>query len=244
MFNKVQILSCLIITLGVVLNTLPEDWYRIILKFFYNHTHIHADKSSYPPLDPQFYIGVLLLISSTVLLAVMGLYNEKIHKKYGNQWKESLFYTHFLGLPLFMFVYPKITLEFLQIWNDRDVYQSFPIVSKQFINLGLNVISQFFCIKGVNVLVGSTLALSVIIILLIRKFISFFISILWFGHELTINGMVGGSMVLIGAAIYSVAGQTKRRKKGKNNKSYINLKKLSDDEKVKEKQPIVNQKTE
>lgn len=205
-YNTSQVVSCCVITIGVLINSLPADF--------------SSEKSLSFEIEPKFLLGITLLMMSTLLLAFMGLYSELIHSKYGNQWKESLFYSHFLALPLFLVVFPQIKSEFIQVWSidnvSRDASQYLVpfgiVVSDQFISLLFNVVSQYICIRGVSLLVGSNSALTVTVILLIRKIISLFISIACFGHELTRNGMIGGSMVLLGAVVYSLAGQKNKKK--------------------------------
>lgn len=47
--------------------------------------------------------GVLLLFSALVITGFMGLWQEKTFQLYGNQnWRESLFYSHLLSLPIFL----------------------------------------------------------------------------------------------------------------------------------------------
>ncbi|CAK7895172.1 UDP-N-acetylglucosamine transporter Yea4p [[Candida] anglica] len=200
-YSLQQVVACIIISLGAICNTLPND----MSKFWDRSTKNDPSHS----IDTDFLIGIALLLATSVLSAFMGLYSENVHRRFGNQWRESLFYSHFLGLPLFGVVWPSLRRQFHDIWNDPQVYPSVQFLPKQAVNLLANVLTQYICIRGVNILVGSTTALTVTVVLLVRKFFSLFISIVWFKNEFTTNNMVGSIMVLGGAALYSISRKVK-----------------------------------
>ncbi|SPO22841.1 related to YEA4 - uridine diphosphate-N-acetylglucosamine [Ustilago trichophora] len=98
-YSPVQIFSVLLITAGVLSSTLYS-------------THAPSSSSSSSSSSPsslsttpegkEYATGVLLLFSALVLTGFMGLWQEKTFKLYGNQnWRESMFYSHLLSLPLF-----------------------------------------------------------------------------------------------------------------------------------------------
>ncbi|KAK6461540.1 UAA transporter [Scheffersomyces coipomensis] len=196
-YNRDQIISVVIISFGILIANLP----LAISETSYHHFKVNYD----------FVIGLSILLSTSILGAFMGLYNELLFKKYGTYWQESLFYTHFLALPLFLFVSPIVIKEFNIIWYDKNYITPEIKISQQFINLLLNVGSQYFCITGVNILASKTTALTVTVVLVVRKFISLIMSVLWFGNELTISGLVGAMTVLSGALYYSYATNKKNK---------------------------------
>ncbi|ODV82351.1 golgi uridine diphosphate-N acetylglucosamine transporter [Suhomyces tanzawaensis NRRL Y-17324] len=194
-YNRGQVLSCLIMSLGAILATFRSG-------------------SGTSHANSQFVLGVVLLIALSILASLMSLYNESLFRQYGNHWQESLFYTHFLGLPLFLLVGPDLKREFLVIWNDQKVYEIGQFsVKKQAANLLINMVSQYVCIRSVSKLAGKTLALTVSIVLLVRKFVSLIISVVWFGNAIGSNGAWGAVLVFVGTVYYALASGTRPSKK-------------------------------
>lgn len=187
-YNKHQIISSIIITLGTIKATLPEDTSTLV------------------EFNSKFLYGITILFIACIISAFMGLYGEQIYKTYGNQWQESLFYNHFLGLPLFLFVSPIISKEIKIVLKSEPL--SFGVFSlpKQVFNLLMNVFTQYLCSKGVNMLAGNTSALTVTVVLLVRKFISLILSVVWYGNKMTSLGITGSIAVFGGAAYYSLSG--------------------------------------
>lgn len=140
--------------------------------------------------------GAALVLVATVLLALQGFHSEHLNRRYAARWQESLFYTHVLALPLFAAVWPQISAE----WRQLD--------ASQWAALALNVALQFVCISGVNKLTTTRPALSVAVVLLVRKVASLLVSVWWFNHQVTARGLVGAAMVFGGAAMYSTKKKT------------------------------------
>lgn len=85
-YSPVQVLSVVLVTMGVVSSTLSSS----------------ASKAGGGEEVGQYATGVLLLFSALVLTGFMGIWQERTFKLYGNQnWRESLFYSHLLSLPMF-----------------------------------------------------------------------------------------------------------------------------------------------
>lgn len=77
-------------------------------------------------------------------------------------------------------------------------------VPSQLIYLITNVLTQYACIRGVNLLAAVSTALTVTIVLNIRKLISLLLSIWLFGNKLA-PGTLLGAMVVFGAGgLYSL----------------------------------------
>lgn len=193
-YSKQQVFASIIISLGTILTTMDSS-----------PKSPNRETSGFG--DSKFFIGVSLLFLASIISAFMGLYNETLFKKYGNQWQESLFYTHFLSLPLFLLVIPLLRDEFLVLWDapEKYVFTNNIVVSKQFCSLLINMVSQYACTKGVNMLSGRTSALSVTVVLLVRKFVSLLISITWYGNKLSTTSKIGASLVFLGALQYGIA---------------------------------------
>lgn len=77
-------------------------------------------------------------------------------------------------------------------------------------SLLLNSLTQYACIKGVNLLGARTSALGVTVVLNLRKLISLFASIWLFGNHLPVGVAVGAAVVFTGAGIYALAGNGAR----------------------------------
>lgn len=230
-YTRSQVLACIIITLGTLMATLPNTGKNdSVAKVTSTNTSLVTAFASDLPKnqtkptivvssssDGGFTTGITLLTVGAVLASFMGLYNEQLYVQYGNHWQEGLFYSHFLGLPLFVFVASTIKSEYLAVWNDRSTISigGHFTVPSQLASLVINVLTQFVCIRGVNMLAGRTTALTVTVVLLVRKFVSLFISILWFKNELTKEGMVGAVAVFGGAAFYSISSNSLKKKKVK-----------------------------
>lgn len=72
-----------------------------------------------------------------------------------------------------------------------------------FATLGANALTQYLCIRGVNMLGARTSALGVSIVLNIRKLISLLASIWLFGNQLPV-GVLGGAGIVFGSgALYA-----------------------------------------
>ncbi|RCK67538.1 UDP-N-acetylglucosamine transporter YEA4 [Candida viswanathii] len=199
-YNKHQIISSIIITLGTIKATLPED------------------TSSMIEFNSKFLYGISILLVACIISAFMGLYSEQIYRTYGNQWHESLFYNHFLGLPLFLFVSPTIYEEIKVVMKSEPLHFGAFSIPKQVANLVMNVSTQYLCSKGVNMLAGNTSALTVTVVLLVRKFISLILSVLWYGNTMSNLAIIGSIAVFGGAAYYSLSGLRTNKTKSMDKK--------------------------
>lgn len=150
-------------------------------------------------------IGILLLILSTVINSLTSLYKEEIYQnnkkdkdkdKGGKiEWKEVLYYNYLYGLIIYLPFSNQIIKEFGKI-------QTIISLKLNLIFL-LNWITQLMCIIGVNILVFKISALSLTIVLLIRRFLSLILSIYLFNNSISSIGYIGIINILIGTIIYS-----------------------------------------
>lgn len=158
----------------------------------------------------------------------MGLYTEETYRIYGPQWKENLFYSHLLSLPLFLPFLPSLTRQFLKLAGSAPLalpvpsprdYPNMPPnvqrglerirVPSQLFYLVLNVLTQYACIRGVNLLAAASSALTVTIVLNIRKLVSLLLSIWLFGNRLAFGTLVGAVIVFFAGGLYSLDGKRK-----------------------------------
>lgn len=81
------------------------------------------------------------------------------------------------------------------------------------LSLLLNSLTQYTCIRGVNLLGARTSALGVTIVLNVRKLVSLFVSIWLFGNDLPLGVILGAGVVFAGGGLYAWEGS--RMQKGK-----------------------------
>jgi solute carrier family 35 (UDP-xylose/UDP-N-acetylglucosamine transporter), member B4 len=153
----------------------------------------------------------------------MGLYTEETYKKYGAHWKENLFYSHLLSLPLFLPFSASLYRQFMRLVDSPPLSlpteymalrSSIPdsvledlrhiYIPSQVVYLTLNVLTQYACIRGVNLLAAASSALTVTIVLNIRKLVSLLLSIWLFGNRLASGTLVGAVVVFSAGALYSL----------------------------------------
>ncbi len=158
----------------------------------------------------------------------MGLYTEETYRIYGPQWKENLFYSHLLSLPMFLPFSVSLWRQFMKLASSEPL--SFPVpqlsdypnlspevrrglesirIPSQLYYLVLNVLTQYACIRGVNLLAAASSALTVTIVLNIRKLVSLLLSIWLFGNRLAAGTLVGAVVVFAAGGLYSLDGKKK-----------------------------------
>lgn len=178
-------------------------------------------------MDSEFLTGLAILFVAQLLSAFMGLYTQLTYAKYGSHWHENLFYSHALSIPLFSVFLPSLVAQFYKLLNSTpfQINRSpllFPqrpnstsagklppilavpssiniAIPRHILTLALNALTQFACIRGVNLLGARTSALGVSIVLNMRKLVSLFLSIWLFGNKLP-PGVVAGAAVVFGSA--------------------------------------------
>ncbi|KAI0165957.1 UAA transporter family-domain-containing protein [Xylariaceae sp. FL1272] len=191
---------------------------------------------SRPPEEmapPSFSTGLVILFVAQILSAVMGLYTEETYKQYGPQWKENLFYSHLLSLPLFLPFSQSLIRQFMRLVDSPPLTIRLPMdqaslatlpegwrkaaegfhVPSQVVYLALNVLTQYACIRGVNLLAAASTALTVTIVLNVRKLVSLLLSIWFFGNRLATGTLVGAVVVFTAGGLYSLDSTKKRPKK-------------------------------
>src|SRR5690606_33659091 len=82
-------------------------------------------------------------------------------------------------------------------------------IPSQLFYLALNVLTQYACIRGVNLLAAASTALTVTIVLNIRKLVSLLLSIWLFGNRLAPGTLVGAVIVFFAGGLYSLDGKRK-----------------------------------
>ena len=171
----------------------------------------------------DFRDGLIILLLAQFLSAYMGAYVEDTYARHGASWTENLFYTHALSLPLFLPMGSMIRSQYARLaatppLQSTSITDGFPSgfsspiaflvdplltsAPRGLLFLSVNAATQLACISGVNLLSAATSAVTVTIVLNIRKLVSFIFSTVLFGHELS-GKMVLGSVLVFGAgALY------------------------------------------
>lgn len=181
---------------------------------------------------PSFGTGLGILFVAQALSAIMGIYTEETYRQYGPQWKENLFYSHLLSLPLFLPFTKSLVRQFMRLVDSPPLALRLPIdqanlmslpeawrkvvegiyIPSQVTYLSLNVLTQYACIRGVNLLAAVSSALTVTIVLNIRKLVSLLLSIWLFGNRLAPGTLVGAVVVFSAGALYSLDSKPKEKK--------------------------------
>jgi len=182
-YTPAQILSVFLVSFGVILTTLsrPSD----------------PSKRTSEDLE-QYIIGISMLIASSLLTGVLGMLQELTYRKYGPCWKEGVFYTHLLSLPIFVFLTPDIKQGFKSLSTT-----SLPFSSPYIIMAG-NLITQLICVSGVNKLSSQVSSVSTNLVLTMRKAISLCLSIWWFSNGWNMQLGVGAVLVFVGSLLFSL----------------------------------------
>ncbi|CAG8526205.1 5512_t:CDS:10 [Diversispora eburnea] len=209
-----QVFSVIMVTLGVVCATRSS-------------ANVRSKAESVITSTTDYMIGISLLSIALILSCVMGLYQEFTYAKYGSNWREGLFYTHFLGLPLFLMFHSDIKSQIQEYNRSSPLYLN-EIISKlsdeiyipddiqnvftrcflprTWFYLIINVLTQYVCVSGVHRLNSISTALTLNLVLNLRKFVSLVISVWFFDNEFHIGMAIGGFLVFTGTILYSIGG--------------------------------------
>ncbi|TBU60926.1 UAA-domain-containing protein [Dichomitus squalens] len=194
-YSLAQKATVAFISAGVVLATLSRP---------------SSTKSSDVPIDiGRYTIGVAMLTFSLFLTGTLGVLQERTYTTYGPHWKEGVFYTHCLSLPIFLLFVSDLKRGFRGLAKPaslapfrEDVLGSFaPIVPHAV--LAANMATQLACVSGVNQLSSRVSSVSTNLVLTTRKAISLCFSVWWFGNGWNAQLGVGAGMVFLGSLLYT-----------------------------------------
>jgi len=134
----------------------------------------------------------------------MGLMQEDLYKKCGKHPKDVLYYTHFLPLPMFVFLYSDLVSAVQVCLNYSPM--DFPLlghISSAWFLLFVSVVTQYICIRSVYVLTSECSSLTVTLVLTLRKFVSLLLSVILFDNIFTMNHWLGTLFVFFGTSLYT-----------------------------------------
>jgi drug/metabolite transporter (DMT)-like permease len=151
-----------------------------------------------------------------MLSSWMGIYVQDTYAQYGNHWQENLFYSHVFSLPLFLPLQHILAQQFDHLKHSppplipAQLLPYIPFSIQRFISvtptsiyhLVLNSVTQLVCITGVNMLGSRSSAVTVTIVLNVRKLVSFMLSVWIFGNHMSMLMAAGAALVFGAGALY------------------------------------------
>ncbi|KAK3669480.1 golgi uridine diphosphate-N-acetylglucosamine transporter [Recurvomyces mirabilis] len=217
-YSLLQVLSVALLTVGVLVSAWADSEGKG------KSMAVETESST-----SDFSVGLAILLLAQLLSAWMGAYVEDTYAEYQADWTENLFWTHFMSLPLFLPLggplrrqYAKLaatphldlkgqlaskdslisSVPFISAANQDIVLSTLESLPSGLLYLLLNTLTQLACISGVNLLSAKSSAVTVTIVLNIRKLVSFIFSTIFFGHALSGKMAVGSAMVFGSGALY------------------------------------------
>ncbi|KAF2459715.1 UAA transporter [Lineolata rhizophorae] len=220
-YSRVQVASVVVLTVGVVVSA----WADAVAKGKSMST------SSIDLTSASFEAGLLILLVAQLLSAYMGQYVQDIYAAHGRCWQQNLFYSHFLSVPLFAPLAGTLRGQYARLARSTPLldYVAPPqvelvepdafsagegsaalalarrLLARTPTSLALllaNAATQLLCISGVNVLSAHSSAVTVTIVLNVRKLVSFLFSVWLFGNEMGGQMVVGAVLVFGAGALY------------------------------------------
>ncbi|KAG6814813.1 hypothetical protein H0H93_012166 [Arthromyces matolae] len=216
-YSFLQVVSVLLVTLGVILTTLSASPVRVS-----ESKGVLTDSYTYAT-------GIVILTLALVFSGFLGLVQDWTYSRYGRPslttssssqppaWQESMFYLHFLALPMFVSVRHDLLIQIHALNSGPRLSlpgQVGSIIPAASVPLIINTLTQLLCVSGVNRLTTKVTALTVTLILVVRKAVSLLLSVIGVGIIQRGNGShsdvdkrmlwSGAGMVLVGTVIYSL----------------------------------------
>ncbi|RAL06881.1 putative UPD-GlcNAc transporter (Mnn2-2) [Aspergillus homomorphus CBS 101889] len=112
-YSQGQIISVLMLTLGVVAAAMADARAK--------GQSVHVEGGS----RMTTMIGFTILAVAMILSAFQGIYADRLYETYGrNHWKEALFYSHILSLPLFLPTYPQVATQWRTMFSSHSSNKS------------------------------------------------------------------------------------------------------------------------
>lgn len=193
-YTSRQVLAVLLVSIGVSIASISTS---------------SSSHTSMVDLSRTYLYGILMLIASLFATAILGILQERTYSIYGPCWREGVFYTHLLSLPIFIF----LRNDVIQGFESLSASSRGSPVSLPYIFLAMNLLTQVVCVSGVNKLTSATSSVSTSVVLTVRKAISLCLSIWYFGSDWNYSLVFGAGIVFIGSLTYSTAGRSVVNKK-------------------------------
>ncbi|KIY64537.1 UAA transporter, partial [Cylindrobasidium torrendii FP15055 ss-10] len=201
-----HVLSVVVVTLGVIFTTLSAS--------------PSSDLTASAIPTSVYYTGIGLLSVALILSGLLGIVQDATYAQHkgSSPWEESMFYLHFLAMPMFAFMGEKILYQAQSLHSSASFQSNIPVPSAYLLLLA-NVTTQLVCVAGVNRLTTQVNSLTVTLILVVRKAVSLLVSVLLKGtaeHVDVTMLWAGAGLVLLGTVWYSYgSARAKTKEKGK-----------------------------
>ncbi|KAF2157526.1 UAA transporter [Myriangium duriaei CBS 260.36] len=213
-YTAMQIFSVALLTAGVLFSA----WADAESKG--KDLSAHSESSM-----PDLIAGLTIILIAQILGAYMGVYVQDTYSAYTTTWQANLFWSHLLALPMFIPLGSELKRQYTALGNTAPFgsstsFDRFPIFQKpentslpqtpEFLSripsghlyLALNALTQLVCISGVNLLSSRSSAVTVTIVLNVRKLVSFLASTWLFGHSISGRMAIGAALVFGSGGLY------------------------------------------
>jgi len=216
-YTWMQVESVMLVTAGVALTTFSAS----------TSTTIAAAEDNDSTNAYTYATGITILSLALLLSGLLGLVQDWTFTTYGRRrsWRESMFYLHFLSLPMFFFIWGDISSQLRAIHSPLSPKLVFLNVPTVYVPLALNTLTQLVCVAGVNRLTTRVSALTVTLVLVVRKATSLVLSVVGDGFvvnfaaramgddnrqtkRVEVNGRMmwtGAVLVMMGTIGYTIA---------------------------------------
>ncbi|KAK0449299.1 UAA transporter [Armillaria borealis] len=193
-YSLVQVFSVIMVSFGVTIATFSRP-----------PSNVPSQSNS----DIRKYsIGIVMLVLSLLCTGFLGMLQEKTYQRYGPCWKEGVFYTHCLSLPVFLFLVQDVRQGLASLSESTEASTA----GMAWLILAGNLGTQLICVSGVNRLTSRVSSVSTNLVLTTRKAISLCFSVWWFGNGWNLQLGVGASMVFLGSILYSAGARVEKKK--------------------------------
>ncbi|GMT21611.1 hypothetical protein PFISCL1PPCAC_12908, partial [Pristionchus fissidentatus] len=153
----------------------------------------------------EWTIGIGMLSFALLASAYLAILQQNMYREYGKHPDEAMFVTHAASLPLFIFMMPDI-LKAAKIFSADVPFTAGPIslpIPTLWLELSLACAFNYGCIYFVYSLNASVEALTVTMVVTLRKFLSLVVSIVWFQNPFTLQHWLGTFFVFAGTLAFS-----------------------------------------
>ena len=121
-YSQGQIMAVILLTLGVVGAALADA------EASGHSINLEADGNG--SATTTTIVGFSILVLAMILSAFQGIFADRLYEKHGrSHWKEALFYSHTLSLPLFLTTYPQLLSQWRNLLSSPSLLSKISTVS-------------------------------------------------------------------------------------------------------------------
>ncbi|CAE6511802.1 unnamed protein product [Rhizoctonia solani] len=188
-YNQTQLLAAVLVTLGVITTTTSKS----------------PSATSHQSDATEYILGITCLALSLIGSGILGLYQERTFAKYGPHWKEGVFYTHAMSIPIISCMWSQIADGWRALATSSSSHTIFYGITGLHAILAFNILTQAVCVSGVNNLTSQVSSVTTNLVLTARKAASLCLSIWWFGSGVSTRLAIGATCVFAGTVLYAQA---------------------------------------